>query len=1000
MALASATTSRSAGLLGILWSRLSRSGQVAGSFVAVVSAYVLYWLIAVPLIEPSLEQKVVTRTPDEQVDEARNAVNARQRDVAQFFAADAWELGNPAIWQSEQTRLLFKTMTPLADGTVELKPCTLLFFPRGSAAPRKPVIMRAAQGAIIKFDQPIDLKSVDLSKRELIGGRLPGVIVIHRDATAPGADDELHITARDVEMHKDRVWTPHPVQFRFGRNHGSGRDMEIRLSVDEETEARGGFRAGTMRTLQLKRDVKMQLATSAQARSGAPSAQQPVDPPLDVTCQGMFQFDMQNYGASFHQEVNVLRPNLVGEADQLNCEVLTVLFDPRAPKPAVAPGAAPPAAGAQLSSLQVRMIQARGNPVTLRSPRQGIYARCRGFDYAPAPGGATGSFLAIGPGIMQRNLPGDPSGRYDAAWAREFRFEPAGAQHVASLRGAATVRFAQMGKITADEILAWVSAKPTAASAPVDRPPGALPSGEGWQFERVVAQVSPDKTAGSQGPVVIDSPQLLGTTDRLEAFVERPVAAVAAPGAPGGNAPAAGQQNTAPPARRSQSMAQTPGRRFDVRGRSIQIKLVPNGDQLAVSDAAIDRQAHLEEIVTERAGDKPLVVDGDRLLVKAANAEDTRVTVTGNPGQLAAAGMTLAGGNIEMQRNIDRLWIDGPGRMTMPVAQDLNGRPIERPQVLTVTWQGGMDFMSNTVVFSKLVEAQSGHQFLNTEKLAAVLSRPIDFANPRGLNVTQPTDRPQLAQVRCQGLAVLKSREFDERGVQTAFDLMHVFDLGIDQVTGAIDGRGPGNVTHVARGMNRALEARTAATSQRAAPPREPSGDQLTYLNVAFQNSIKGNINRREITFGDATKTVYGPVPHWDATLKADDLASLGPQGMVLEAKQLTVREMPSRTKEKRGWFELEALGNVVAEGAAFTARGERLTYSEEKNQIVLRGDGLSPAEFFQEDASGGPRRESSANELTYWLGLQRALVTGIKSFEGALPAPPRRPEEKKKSPQ
>lgn len=999
MALASAPSSRSAGPLRILWSRLSRWGQVAGSFVAVVSAYALYWLIAVPLIEPSLEQKVVARTPEEQVDEARGAVNARQRDVAQFFAADAWELGNPAIWQSEQTRLLFKTITPQADGTVKLEPCTLLFFPRGSAALRKPVIMRAAEGAIIKFDQPIDLKSVDLSKRELIGGRLPGVIVIHRDATAPGADDELHITTRDVEMHKERVWTPHPVQFRFGRNHGSGRDMEIQLTADEETEARGGFRAGTMRTLQLKRDVKMQLATSAAARPGAPPAQQPSDPPLDVTCQGMFQFDMQNYGASFHQEVNVLRPNLVGEADQLNCEVLTVLFDPRAPKPAVAPGAAPPpAGGAQLSSLQVRMIQARGNPVTLRSPRQGIYARCRGFDYAPAPGGATGSFLAIGPGIMQRNLPTDPAGRYDAAWAREFRFEPAGAEHLASLRGAATVRFAQMGKITADEILAWVSAKPASASAPVARAPGALPSGEGWQFERVVAQVSPDKTTGTQGLVVIDSPQLLGTTDRLEAFVERPMAIGAVAGAPAGNAPVAGQTSAPPPpARRSPPMTQTPGRRFEVKGRSIQIKLVPNGDQLAVSDAVIDRQAHLEEIVTERVGEKPLIVDGDRLLVKAANAEDTRVTVTGNPGHLAAAGMTLEGGAIEMQRNIDRLWIDGPGRMTMPVAQDLNGRPIERPQVLTVTWQGGMDFQSNTVVFSKLVEAQSATQFLNTEKLAAVLSRPIDFANPRGLNSTQPTDRPQLAQVRCYGPADLKSREFDERGVQTAFDLMHAYDLGIDQVTGAIDGRGPGTVTHVARGMNRALGARNLAPNQRAVPPPAPAGDQLTYLNVAFQNSIKGNINRREITFGDSTKTVYGPVPHWDATLKADDLASLGPQGMVLEARQLTVREMPSRTKQKRGWFELEALGNVVGEGAAFTARGERLTFSEEKDQLILRGDGLSPAEIFQEDASGGPRRETSANELTYWLGLQRALVTGFKSIEADLPGPPRKPEEKKK---
>ena len=542
MSLASAQTSRSAGLPRTLWSRLSRSGQVAGSFVAVVAAYVVYWLIAVPLIEPSLEQKVVARTPDEQVEKARTEVSGRQRNVAQYFPADSWELGNPAIWESEQTRLLFKTIDPQPDGTVKLMPCTLLFFPRGSGS-KQPVIMRAVQGAIVKFDQPIELKSVDLSKRELIGGRLPGTIVIHRNPSAPGADDELHITTRDVEMHKDRVWTPYPVAFRMGRNHGSGRDMEIQLTADEGAEARGGFRAGTMRTLQLKRDVKMQLATGPAARPGTAARQQPADLPLDVTCQGMFQFDMQNYAASFHREVNVLRPNLVGEADQLNCEELTVLFDPRAPKPAVAPGAAPPAAGAQLSSLQVRMIRATGNPVTLRSPRQGIYARCRGFDYAPAPGGAMGSFLAIGPGIMQRNLPSDPAGKYDATWSREFRFEPARAQHVGSLRGAATVRFSQMGKITADEILTWVSAKPAGPTAQVARLPGALPSGDGWQFERVVAQVSSDKTVGSQGLVEIDSPQLFGKTDRLEAFVERPVPVAT----PAGNAPVGAQPNAPPP---------------------------------------------------------------------------------------------------------------------------------------------------------------------------------------------------------------------------------------------------------------------------------------------------------------------------------------------------------------------------------------------------------------------------------------------------------------------
>ncbi len=989
MASVSATSTRPAGLVRAQWSGMARTGQVVSSFAAVVVAYTLYWLIAVPLIEPGLEQKPVARVADEQVDAARKGASVRQRDVAKYFPPDSWELKNPAIWESEQARLLFKNLRPLPDGTVELKPCTFLFFTKSPdadpAAEKLPIIMRAVEGAIVRFDQPIVIKSVDLSKRQLVGGRLVGPITIHRAPSSPGAHDDLEITTRDVEMLKERIWTPHPVQFRLGRNRGSGREMEIFLNSSDEAPSAGGLRAATMRMLQLNREVKMQVELAGSPLAGGvAAAREPRDElPLEITCQGPFQFEMQKYAASFTKEVNVVWPSATGEADQMNSEVLTVLFDPRAPKPAAAPDTTAQR-DSQLSSLAVRMIQARGNPVTIRSPKRGIYARCRGIDYTPAPGGAAGSFVAMGPGIMQRNLPSDPSGKYDAAWAREFRFEPDGAQHVATLRGAVTVRFAQMGKITSDEILAWLTPK----NAPPDRaapppPPGAAPRGDGWQLERVLARVYQERATPGQGSVVIDSPQLHGTTDRLEAVVDRSAAPTDA-GASAG-ASAAGD-TTSRPARQPAAQQQSSAQRFDVRGRGIQVRLVPDGEQLAVSAVAVENQARLEEVTPARPGEKPLVVHGDRLQVTAANTEATRVAVTGRPGVLEAAGFTLAGGKIEMERSTHRLWIDGPGRMTMPIDQDLNGQPLARPQSMAVTWQGGMSFQSNTVVFKKSVEAQSENQSLNTETLEAILSRPIDFSNARRPATDTPADRPQLAHIRCYGPALLKSREFDERGEQTSLDLVRASDLAIDRASGDIHARGPGSVRHVSRGSS-ALEARTGAAEQLPPTRRDRSGNELTYLNVVFQRSIVGNLHQRVVTFEDSTKTVYGPVEHWEATLNADDPASLGPQGMVLDARKLTVREMAARSREKRGWFELEAQGNVVGEGSGFTARGERLTYSEEKNQIVLRGDGLSPAEFFQEDAAGGTRRESTANELTYWVGLQRVLVTGFKSFGVDVPS-------------
>ncbi len=985
-------------------SRMARTGQVASSFAAVVVVYWLYWLIAVPLIEPSVERQATTASvSDEQFDRARQDVSSRQRDMAQYFPADAWEQQNPAIWESGQTRLLFKTLRPLPDGTVELHPCTVLMFSKNDpSAP--PIILRALEGANVQFDQPIVLKSVDLAKRQLVGGRLIGAIRIYRNESQPGKGDDLEATTRDVVMLKDRISTPHPVQFRLGRNRGFGREMEILLAAPDGSRPTSGFRGGTMRTLQLKRDVKMELELGggplAPGAGGAANTQ-----PVEIVCQGPFQFDMERYAASFRDQVDVFRLNPAGESDQLNCEVLTVFFERHGENPATPPGPPPVEGQSPVSAMHVRLIQARGDPVTLRSPAQGIYARCPGIDYAPAPAGAAGSLMALGPGLLQGHLPNDPSGKYDARWAREFRFEPEGPQHKATLRGAAVVQFTQMGKITADEIFAWLTPKspppaahavgihPVAlARAPQDRAANS-PAPDGWQIERVLAQIYPDKTATSQGSVVIDATQLHGTTERLEALVDRPPAA-------GGPAPPQAAGNAQPaPAGKPARGPKNPAQRFDVRGRSIQLQLVPQGEELAISAVTIEHQARLQEISPARDGEKPLLVQGDRLRIEQANTEATHVTISGKPGYLEGGGITLTGGAIELEKRTNLLWVAGPGRMTMPVSQDLNGQPLARPQSLIVNWQKRMDFQSNTVVFQGKVVAQSEHQFLNTEKLEAILDRPIDFSNPNAASRGKPADKPQLSLVRCHGPAFLESRQFDELGRQTSADQLDAVDLSVDKISGAIAGQGPGWLKHVARGSNQAMLARPGVPDPKrdARPPAADDG--LTYLHVKFHKALEGNLYRRQIKFTDRTKTVYGPVTDWNATLNPDDLASLGPQGLVLEARDLEVREMAARSKQERGWFELQAQGNVVATGTRFTAQGDRLTYSEEKDEVVLRGDGLSPAEVFREDPNGGARLESRVDEWRYWLTLHRVAVTGAHSFDGGIPSKPSKEKPGKDKP-
>ncbi len=796
-------------------SRWALTGQSLVSLAVVLVCYWLYWFIAVPLIEPSADERVADSTSEERIGAARDTVTARQRELSQYFAAGDWEAKDPAIWQSGQMRLLFEKLEPQLDGSVKLNPCTLMFFDKaGGQGQTRPIIMRAFEGAIIQFDEKIVLRTVDLSKRRFLGGTLRGDIRIFQHESVPGKGDDLEIKTRNVQMSSDRAWTPEPVDFRLGRSRGSGRDLEIKFASSEPGAPQGAMRGLTVRSLELKRDVKMRLEMGTGPLAGSSEAESTVAPPpagkntIEITCRRSFEFDMLDYAASFHQDVDVFLLNPSGESDQLNCQLLTVYF--------VRPGdtvAAPPAplstAGRPASAQQVRLIEARGNPVTMRSPGQGMYARCHGVDYEPGVGNEPGTLTAFGPGVIHGNLPNDPAGKYKASWARELRFVPDGSLYRASLRGAATINIGQMGEITADEVFAWLSKSPKPAPPQVAQqgpfkpaahqlPAGGAPNSDAWQIERVVARrYQTADSPQSQGDVKIDSTQLHAVTNLLEVIVARqPTSPAPQTGAAGSVVRSDAQPQSAP---------QRPGDKFDVTGRSVQIRLVPRGDELAIASAIIEQDAELKQWnLTGELKKRLLMVKGDRLHVSDAHTDATHVTIKGQPGFVEAQGMSLWGETIELEKKTNRLWINGPGQLMLPVTQDFDGKPLTRPESLTVDWKKGMNFQTNTAIFTGAVVARSAQQVVNTETLEATLTRPVDFANPN-VGPAAPGERLDLAALRTRGWTFLEGRQLDEQGQQTSFSQMGVNDLSIDRSSGAIGGIGPGWVKHVSIGSPQAV---------------------------------------------------------------------------------------------------------------------------------------------------------------------------------------------------
>ena len=115
---------------------------------------------------------------------------------------------------------------------------------------------------------------------------------------------------------------------------------------------------------------------------------------------------------------------------------------------------------------------------------------------------------------------------------------------------------------------------------------------------------------------------------------------------------------------------------------------------------------------------------------------------------------------------------------------------------------------------------------------------------------------------------------------------------------------------------------------------------------------MTGNLWRRQVTFEDHVQAAYAPVSTWDAVLPTTNPDQLGPDAVGLKCDVLNVGQQLVPLKDRRTIW-LQALGNARAEGAKYTARGNRITYDQSKEQLILEGDGLSYAELWQEVQPG-----------------------------------------------
>ena len=972
-----------------------RLKRIATSLAVVLAAYWAYALFVVRWIEPPAAASLRRTAADAAGGSMLISRGGIEDSLRALFPDDAWERSNPKVLSSGQMTLLFRDYHMLDNGRIQLEPCTLVLDRSAHAGEAdnsrsRPTILQAPAGAILEFDRLLDLRRAKVGR--LMSGRLPGPITILRQESEPGAGDDLHLETRNVMLSRQRVWTPERVDLRYGGSFGSGRDLVIELAPDNTGTHTASSTAATgrLRSVELVRVDRFHLqppkggllTKDFPVTDGADSADQ--NTPIEITCRGPFRFDAERQLASFEDQVDVVRVHSNGESEQLSCRLLEIHFTGQEPDSSSEEAIETKVGSDQGRKMGVKptRIVAVGHPVIVRSPTYHIQARGQRLEYdlltrrfsiedgndimlrygdfeletskmiyELAEPGRLGRLWAAGPGRFGGVLPSPGARRFEAHWANELLMRLDGSEHVISLVEDAWLNIADTGTIGAGAIHLWLNQE---SEVPADS-----------ETATTEIRVYPGRLL-AEGDVQWKSTQLTGSTPSLAVWF--PPQMSVAPHKPsdlsdesnpdrhsrqrnlrGGRV---GQPSTRPNLTQHSQASQS---RFHLAGDSIRIQLVHNGDSIGAEDITVDGKVYLSETQTATPGDLPLMVTGTKLRVQNASLPSAAIRISGEPSNVQARGLNMTGAEIQMNRASNRIWMNGPGWMTLPVDRESDGRPAQKSSSLAVAWKGRMDFDGSLIQYEKSVTVLRDTQQITADSIQVALSQRVDFNR-----TTAPTEvKPR----RIDFHGIVRARnESVEMGQLSSRDFMQVRELSVDLQTGQLAAAGPGWIRSVRQGAPQGFSDMSGLISQRKATT--PSAD-MTFMRIDYQKGIAGNVYTRQLQFYDNVVAIFGPVSDWDQQLDVNSPGGLGEREVQLNCDTLAVMQTPANGLSPSA-MHFNAIGNTLVEGNAFNARAHRLSYSADKDLLVLEGTGRSKAELWHRQDNRGAYMKSQARKIQY----------------------------------
>jgi hypothetical protein len=295
-----------------------------------------------------------------------------------LLPADTWELGDCQTLFTPSGTIAFKEIEQLEDGNLKIVPFSMfagITDPQDEQPlkPDTPTVLRAVEGAILKFDKPFN--EVMQGKANMQSARLLGDVDIFRPATNAKQDDPLHILTSNVHVDKNRVYTLDSVLFAFGPHRGRGRNMTIDLMHKSDGDSAGEFSSiESVKRMELAFLEKLRIEPSPESNhfpgSSDTRSKTPLfsdsKSPLEISCEGAFVFDFESKTASFQK--NVVAQQVDAFQDNIHCEHLILWFQEESSDAHAAEiGVQPESKKASMDSLRLKKFAAIGTPAVITS---------------------------------------------------------------------------------------------------------------------------------------------------------------------------------------------------------------------------------------------------------------------------------------------------------------------------------------------------------------------------------------------------------------------------------------------------------------------------------------------------------------------------------------------------------------------------------------------------------------------------------------------------------